>query len=119
MGEEEAMVAQLGQHNIPISMIEVNPSRQQTVERKMASLLAADHNLKESAQRAFQSYVKSVFLMKNKDVFSVDSIDLPKFAESLGLVTAPRLRFFYRQNKNKQEEKKVKEPVGEDAPEES
>jgi len=107
--EEEAMTAQLRQHKIPISKIEVNPSRQQTVERKMASLLAADNYLKESAQRAFNSYVKSVFLMKNKNVFSVDSIDLPKFAESLGLVTAPRVRFLDRQKKMKQHQKNLKD----------
>ena len=62
------MVKQLGQHKIPITKIEVNPSKQQTVDRKMAALLAADRNLKESAQRAFTSYVKSVALMKNKEV---------------------------------------------------
>ena len=66
--EEEGMVKQLGQHKIPIAKIEVNPSKQQTVDRKMAALLAADRNLKESAQRTFTSYVKSVALMKNKEV---------------------------------------------------
>ena len=70
--------------------------KQQTVERKMAALLAADKNLKESAQRAFNSYVKSVFLMRNKAVFSVDSIDLAKFSESLGLAAAPRVRWAER-----------------------
>ena len=105
--EEEGMLAQLQQNKIPISRyctahyivltghprIEVNPMKQQTVERKMAALLAADKNLKESAQRAFNSYVKSVFLMRNKAVFSVDSIDLAKFSESLGLAAAPRVRW--------------------------
>jgi len=99
--EEEGMVKQLGQHKIPIDKIEVNPSKQQTVDRKMAALLAADRNLKESAQRAFTSYVKSVALMKNKEVFDVTSINLGKFAESLGLATTPRVRFLDRQNKLK------------------
>jgi len=71
------------------------------VDRKMAALLAADRNLKESAQRAFTSYVKSVALMKNKEVFDVTSINLGKFAESLGLATTPRVRFLDRQNKLK------------------
>jgi len=99
--EEEGMVKQLGQHKIPIDKIEVNPSKQQTVDRKMAALLASDRNLKESAQRAFTSYVKSVALMKNKEVFDVTSINLGKFAESLGLATTPRVRFLDRQNKLK------------------
>jgi len=119
--EEEGMVKQLGQHKIPITKIEVNPSKQQTVDRKMAALLAADRNLKESAQRAFTSYVKSVALMKNKEVFDVTSIDLSKFAESLGLATTPRVRFLDRQNKLKskvvrKDEKVVKTEQGKAPP---
>jgi len=101
--EEEGMLTLLHQHKIPIDKIEINPSKQQTVDRKMAALCAADRNLKESAQRAFNSYVKSVFLMKNKQVFKVDSIDLAKFAHSLGLASAPRVRFLDRQKKLKQQ----------------
>merc|ERR1712115_680619 len=66
----------------------------------MAALLASDKVLKESAQRAFNSYIKSVYLMKNKKVFNVNKINLDKFAESLGLATTPRVRFLERQEKN-------------------
>merc|ERR1739838_20247 len=67
----------------------------------MAAFLASDKALKESAQRAFISYIKSVNIMKNKNVFNVNSISLTKFAESLGLATTPRVRFLERQEKNK------------------
>jgi ATP-dependent RNA helicase DDX10/DBP4 len=107
--EEEGMLRQLGQHKVPIGRIEVNPAKQATVERKMAALLAADKNLKESAQRAFNSYVKSVFLMKNKAVFDVESIELAKFAESLGLASAPRVRFLDRRKKQKLQQQQQKQ----------
>lgn len=45
--------------------------------------------LKYDAQKAFVSYVRSVALAANKAVFDVDSIDLEKFAASLGLPRAP------------------------------
>jgi len=98
--EEEGMVRQLEAARIPVEKIEVNPSKQQTIDRKMAAFLASDKGLKESAQRAFNSYIKSVYLMKNKKVFNVKSINLSKFAESLGLATTPRVRFLERQEKN-------------------
>merc|ERR1719513_330277 len=98
--EEEGMVRQLEAARIPVEKIEVNPSKQQTIDRKMAAFLASDKVLKESAQRAFNSYIKSVYLMKNKKVFNVKSINLSKFAESLGLATTPRVRFLERQEKN-------------------
>jgi len=92
-----------------VEKIEVNPSKQQTIDRKMAAYLASDKALKDSAQRAFNSYIKSVYLMKNKNVFNVNSIDLTKFAESLGLATTPRVRFLERQVKNQQKQGKGKE----------
>ena len=80
----------------------MNPAKQQTVERKLAAMLAADRQLKESAQRAFTSYLKSVFLMKDKEVFDVSSVDLGLFAESLGLAAPPRVRFLDKWRKNKE-----------------
>ena len=97
--EEEDMVRQLGEARIPIEKIEVNSNKMQSITGSMAAFLAGDKNLKESAQRAFVSYIKSVVLMKNKKIFDVASIELDKFAESLGLATTPRVRFLQRQNK--------------------
>jgi len=97
--EEAGMVRQLQASRIPIEKLEVNPAKQQTITGKLSAFLASDRNLKESAQRAFVSYIKSVHLMKNKNIFNVRSVDLTKFAESLGLVTTPRVRFLERQGK--------------------
>jgi ATP-dependent RNA helicase DDX10/DBP4 len=58
----------------------VNPSRLFSPQAKIEAYLAKDPNLKASAQRAFVSYAKSVFLMKDKTIFDVRSIDTDKFA---------------------------------------
>eukprot|EP00088_Acartia_fossae_P000239 TRINITY_DN10087_c0_g1_i4.p1 TRINITY_DN10087_c0_g1~~TRINITY_DN10087_c0_g1_i4.p1 ORF type:complete len:828 (-),score=245.94 TRINITY_DN10087_c0_g1_i4:195-2648(-) len=100
--EEQGMLKQLAAHKIPINKIEINPNKLSTVSKKMASYLASDNNLKDSAQRAFQSYLKSIYLMKNKAIFNVDELDLAKYAESLGLATTPRVRFLDRQRKLKE-----------------
>jgi ATP-dependent RNA helicase DDX10/DBP4 len=67
--------------------------------------LASDIELKESAQRAFQSYLKSIFLLKNKSVFDVFKLDTTAFAASLGLAVPPRVRFLQKQLKLKEEAK--------------
>jgi ATP-dependent RNA helicase DDX10/DBP4 len=46
----------------------------------MEAFLARDHSLKESAQRAFVSYVKSVFLMKNKQIFNIHALDTDAYS---------------------------------------
>jgi len=58
----------------------INPSKLQSPQRKMEAFLARDPNLKESAQRAFVSYMKSVFLMKNKQIFDVHALDTDSFS---------------------------------------
>jgi len=99
--EEKGMLKQLSALKIPISKIEINPKKLTTIRGRIASALACELELKESAQRAFQSYIKSVYLMKNKNIFNVESIDMNKFSESLGLVITPRVRFLDKQKKQK------------------
>jgi len=106
--EECAMLKQLSAHKIPINKIEVNPVKLSSVQKKMAAYLASDKNLKESAQRAFQSYIKSIYLMRNKAVFDVTKLRTEEFAESLGLAVPPRVRFLEKQMKIKEAQKSKK-----------
>ncbi len=50
----------------------------------------------ELGQRALVSYMRSVFLQPNKAVFDVHALPAPEFALSLGLSSAPQLRFLRR-----------------------
>lgn len=62
----------------------------------MEAFLAKDPALKDTAQRAFVAYAKSVFLMKNKKIFNIQALDTDSFANSLGLAIPPRIRFLQR-----------------------
>lgn len=73
----------------------------------MEAFLAKDPSLKQSAQRAFVSYVKAVFLMKDKSIFKVNSLDTDSFAHSLGLAIPPRIRFLQRLNAKKEANRKT------------
>ncbi|CAB4060385.1 DDX10 [Lepeophtheirus salmonis] len=88
--EEEGMLKQLSIHRVPIERIEVNPKKLTTCQMKIEANLAGDNNLKEMAQRAFQSYIKSIYLMKNKAIFDVFQIETDTYARSLGLVVTPK-----------------------------
>jgi len=103
--EETGMSQQLRAHKIPVDKIEVNPKKMTDIHRKIQAHLASDTQLKESAQRAFQAYLKSVYLLKNKHVFDVFKLDTAAFASSLGLAVPPRVRFLERQIKNKSSNK--------------
>ncbi|XP_071580333.1 probable ATP-dependent RNA helicase DDX10 [Temnothorax nylanderi] len=96
---EEAIIERLQQRKIPINMIKINPNKLQSPHRKLEALLARDVALKETAQRAFVSYVKSVFLMKDKEIFNVHALNTDAYAKSLGLAIPPRIRFLQRMQK--------------------
>lgn len=106
------MVEQLQQHKIPINVIKINPNKLQSPHRKMEALLARDVALKETAQRAFVAYIKSVFLMKDKSIFDVHQLNTDAYAKSLGLAIPPRIRFLQKVNKAKEHQrvKKLNKP---------
>ncbi|NWV07205.1 DDX10 helicase, partial [Ptilonorhynchus violaceus] len=97
--EEKGMVEQLAQRKVPISEIKINPEKLTDIQKKMQAFLAQDQELKEKAQRCFVSYLRSVYLMKNKEVFDVFKLPLAEYALSLGLAMAPRVRFLQRVRK--------------------
>uniref|UniRef100_A0A668A3B4 ATP-dependent RNA helicase n=1 Tax=Myripristis murdjan TaxID=586833 RepID=A0A668A3B4_9TELE len=112
--EEEGMVAQLQAKKVPINKIQVNPEKLQSVQQKLESFLAQEKEQKERAQRCFVSYLRSVYLMKNKDVFDVFKLQLQEYAGSLGLAVAPRVRFLSKAQKQKAD-REEDEPSEEDA----
>jgi len=104
--EKEGMLKQLRIQRIPIDEIHVAPKKIVDVQRKTEAHLASDSELKASAQRAFLAYIKSAFLLKNKEIFDVSKLDTDKFAHSLGLAVPPRIRFLQRQQKSKKKASK-------------
>nr|XP_025037525.1 probable ATP-dependent RNA helicase DDX10 isoform X2 [Pelodiscus sinensis] len=97
--EEKGMVHQLSQRKVPVKEIKINPEKLIDVQKKMQAFLAQEQELKERAQRCFVSYLRSVYLMKNKEVFDVFKLPLAEYAHSLGLAVAPRVRFLQKAQK--------------------
>lgn len=113
--EEKGMVSQLQENKVPINKIQVNPDKMQNVQQKLEAFLAQENEQKERAQRCFVSYLRSVYLMKNKEVFDVFKLQIQEYAVSLGLAVAPRVRFLSKaqarraEKEAQQEEEQSKE----------
>ncbi|XP_055278959.1 probable ATP-dependent RNA helicase DDX10 [Moschus berezovskii] len=107
--EEKGMVQQLLQKKVPVKEIKINPEKLIDVQKKLESFLAQDQDLKERAQRCFVSYIRSVYLMKDKEIFDVNKLPIPDYALSLGLAVAPRIRFLQRMQKQPSRELVVSE----------
>lgn len=91
--EEAGMIKRLEQKKVPINKINVREKRKQSVRDKIQDLCFKQHDVKYLAQKAFVSYTRSVYLQKDKEVFNLDKLDLDGFAKSLGLASAPQIKF--------------------------
>ncbi|NP_001089088.1 DEAD-box helicase 10 S homeolog [Xenopus laevis] len=94
--EVKGMAKQLEEKKVPINEIKINPEKLLDVQGRLEAFLAQEQDLKETAQRCFVSYLRSVYLMKNKEVFDVFKLPLTPYAQSLGLAVAPRVRFLLK-----------------------
>lgn len=56
-----------------------------TTVNQLMGFLASDPDLKFLAQKAFISYIRSIFLQSNKEVFKVTEMDTAGLASSFGL----------------------------------
>lgn len=90
--EKEAFTADLAARKIPVTEINVNATKKSTIQPELQAQLFQDPELKYIAQKAFISYVRSVYLQKNKEVFNVEKIPLEELAHSYGLASAPNVK---------------------------
>ncbi|KAL1955439.1 hypothetical protein VTO42DRAFT_8532 [Malbranchea cinnamomea] len=91
--EEEAMLKRLEQKKITVDKINVRAKKQQSIKDQLQNMCFKDPQLKYLGQKAFSSYVKSIYVQKDKEVFDVKKLPLEEFAASLGLPGAPRIKF--------------------------
>jgi ATP-dependent RNA helicase DDX10/DBP4 len=92
--EEDGMLAALEKKKVILEKIHVREKKMQsTIKNQLQNMCFKDPELKYLGQKAFVSYVRSVHIQKDKNVFQVQNLDLEQFAASMGLPGAPRVKY--------------------------
>lgn len=91
--EEEGMLRRLEQKKVPIERINVRQKKQQSIKNQLQNMCFKDPELKYLGQKAFVSYVRSIHVQKDKEVFKLSELPLEEFSASLGLPGAPKIKF--------------------------
>ncbi|KAF5668174.1 atp-dependent rna helicase dbp4 [Fusarium heterosporum] len=91
--EEPGMLKKLQHKKIPIEKVNVKEKKKRDIQEQLQSMCFQDPNLKYLGQKAFISYIRSLHLQKDKDVFKFNKLDLDGYAASLGLPGTPQLKF--------------------------
>lgn len=90
--EENEMLKRLERKKIPIEKISVR-KKLQSIKNQVQNMCFKDPELKYLGQKAFISYVRSIHIQKDKDVFKLRELPLEEFASSLGIPGAPKINF--------------------------
>ncbi|KNE55164.1 hypothetical protein AMAG_01085 [Allomyces macrogynus ATCC 38327] len=91
--EEQGMLAVLKDKVPTLRRIKINPSKTVHVSTQLEALCSQFTDLKYLAQKAFATYVKSIYLQSNKTVFDVHALPLQEYAAALGLPGMPKVKF--------------------------
>lgn len=67
--------------------------RIQPVSGLLSALLVKYPNFQQLAQRTFITYLRSIHIQKDKEIFDVMKLSIDEFSASLGLPMTPKIRF--------------------------
>jgi ATP-dependent RNA helicase DDX10/DBP4 len=91
--EEEGMLKRLEARKVPIEKVNVKGKKKSSIKNALQNMCFKDAQLKYLGQKAFTSYVRSIYVQRDKEIFHMDRLSLEEFAASLGLPGAPRIKF--------------------------
>ena len=81
----------LQEKSINVKELKIKPSKTFNILSNLQAIIAERPDVKHLAERAFVSYVRSVFLMPDKDLFNVKELPLEDYALSFGLISVPEI----------------------------
>ncbi|KAL8925953.1 MAG: hypothetical protein Q9172_002006 [Xanthocarpia lactea] len=96
--EEEGMLKRLEHKKVAVEKINVRQNKQHSIQNQLQNMCFQGPELKYLGQKAFMSYIKSVHLQKDKEIFKLDQLPLEEYSASLGLPGAPRVKFIQGDN---------------------
>ena len=92
--EEGGMLEALQRKRVVIEKINVRQKKMQnTIKNQLQNMCFKDPELKYLGQKCFVSYVRSVYVQKDKEIFKIKELDLESYAASLGLPGTPNVKF--------------------------
>ncbi|KAK3994877.1 putative ATP-dependent RNA helicase [Cladorrhinum sp. PSN332] len=91
--EEKGFLQRLEAKKIPINKVNVRENKKQSIKSELQNQCFQSPDVKYLAQKAFISYVRSIFLQPDKEVFKFSELDLDGFAASMGLPGTPQVKF--------------------------
>lgn len=91
--EVDGMLAALQRKMVQVQKIKIRANKAGSIQNQLQNLAFQDPEIKYLAQKAFVSYLRSIYLHKDKTIFKLSELPVDQYAESLGLPGAPKIKF--------------------------
>ncbi|TIB89535.1 DEAD-domain-containing protein [Wallemia mellicola] len=116
--EREGILNNLKIKHIEPKLLKIKEKLMQPISNALQAHAFQDTEIKYLAQKAFVSYIRSVYLQKDKETFNVAKLPVEKYASSLGLPGVPKVKFMAAEKakarKNEKNAKKEESSEAED-----
>lgn len=93
MPSEMKMLENLEAAKVPVHLNKPRKERLQPVSGLLAALLVKYPDLQQWAKRAFITYLRSIHIQKDKEIFDLMKLPIDEYSASLGLPMTPKTRF--------------------------
>ncbi|KAF4521670.1 hypothetical protein B566_EDAN006258 [Ephemera danica] len=87
--EELGFLRYLKQARVPLNEFEFSWNKIADIQLQLEKLIGKNYFLNQSAREAYKSYVRSYDSHSLKNIFDVETLDLPQVAKSFGFLAAP------------------------------
>ncbi|KAM8934532.1 ATP-dependent RNA helicase DDX18 [Pelodytes ibericus] len=87
--EELGFLRFLKQAKVPLSEFEFSWSKISDIQSQLEKLIEKNYYLHKSAQEAYKAYIRAYDSHSHKQIFDVNTLDLPKVALSFGFLVPP------------------------------
>ncbi|XP_028771533.1 DEAD-box ATP-dependent RNA helicase 32-like [Neltuma alba] len=101
MPSEMKMLEKLEAAKVPVHLNKPRKEKLQPVSGLLAALLVKYPDLQQWAKRAFITYLRSIHIQKDKEIFDLMKLPIDEYSASLGLPMTPKTRFLNQKIKSK------------------
>ncbi|KAG4304268.1 hypothetical protein PORY_002243 [Pneumocystis oryctolagi] len=90
---EIKILEHLEKKKVQIQKIKIKNSGKIDISKQLQHICFKEPEIKYLGQRAYVSYLRSIYLQKDKEIFKFEELPIEEFSLKMGLLGAPKIKF--------------------------
>ncbi|KAG5519736.1 hypothetical protein PMAC_000009 [Pneumocystis sp. 'macacae'] len=90
---ETKILEHLEKKKVQIQEIKIKSSEKIDISKQLQHICFKEPEIKYLGQKAYVSYLRSIYLQKDKEVFKLEDLSIKEFSSKMGLLGVPKIMF--------------------------